>query len=377
MKLIYIAPMLHPVGGLERTLTDKANRLVAEGHDVMLLTYKQGQEKIFYPVDSRVRHLDIDCPVFSIYRLPVYARLGRYLQLRRQFRQRLATVLADFRPDVMVITVPNTEDFIHDMVAVAGGVKVVVECHLAAAFHLEGKPSTERLLCRLFPPVKAIRKADLLITLTQRDADYWRQRGMARMTVVPNPVTFYPDVLPAAEKVPGRIIAVGRLFAQKRFDRLIDAFAQLAPKYAGWTVDIYGEGPLRTDLQSQIDRLGLTARIRLQAPSAHIMDAYQRSQFFVLSSDYEGFGLVVVEAMACGLPVVATDCPCGPSELVHDGVTGLLAKMDVADLAAKMEWMMAHDQERQAMGRQAYAAAARYRLERVMKEWEQAYASVL
>ena len=108
-----------------------------------------------------------------------------------------------------------------------------------------------------------------------------------------------------------------------------------------------------------------------------IYTEYQRSQFFVLSSDFEGFGLVIVEAMACGIPVVSTDCPYGPSEIVEDAKSGLLAKMDVQDLAAKMEWMITHEEERIAMGIAARQAAARYRKEIIMPQWEQAYLSVI
>ena len=108
-----------------------------------------------------------------------------------------------------------------------------------------------------------------------------------------------------------------------------------------------------------------------------MIEEYQQSQFFVLCSDYEGFGLVLIEAMACGIPVVSTDCPFGPSDIIEDGLTGLLARMDVQDLAAKMEWMITHEAERNMMGVRGRYAAAKYEKEEVMKEWERAYMSVL
>jgi glycosyltransferase involved in cell wall biosynthesis len=160
-------------------------------------------------------------------------------------------------------------------------------------------------------------------------------------------------------------------------DRLVNAFALIADKYPEWYIDIYGEGELHDEVQQLITRKGLDRQIHLQAPTSQIYEQYQTSQFFVLSSDFEGFGLVIVEAMACGIPVVVTDCPFGPSEIVEDGKTGLLARMDEHDLAAKMEWMMSHDREREEMGARAYEAAGRYRKEIIMKEWEQAYLSVV
>ena len=97
----------------------------------------------------------------------------------------------------------------------------------------------------------------------------------------------------------------------------------------------------------------------------------------MLSSDFEGFGLVISEAMSCGIPVVSTDCPFGPSEIIEDGKTGLLAKMDVNDLSEKMEWMITHEEERKSMGIQAYEAAARYKKDVIVPEWEKAYKSVI
>ena len=375
MKLIYIAPFLSPVGGLERTLTDKANYLIGEGHEVMFLTFMQGQGKVFYDLDPRIAQVDIDCPIHTIFKHPIWKRLGKFLQLKHLFRERLNHVFADFRPNVVVITIPNTELFIHDIVKVAQAhnVKVVVESHLASLFHLKGKYFTVRVLCKLFPPITAIRKADLLIALTKRDADNWCRRQVPKVTVIPNPSTYYSDDVSDVNRLKGRIIAVGRLSEQKRFDRLIDAFSLIAAKYPSWYIDVFGDGPLSKSLNERIEKKNLIGRVRLNSPTRAIILEYQRSQFYALSSDYEGFGLVIIEAMSCGIPVVATDCPYGPSEIIDDGKTGLLAKMEVQDLADKMEWMITHDAERQQMGLNAHQAAARYKMDVVMPEWEKAY----
>ena len=373
MRLIFIANILNPVGGLERTFIDKSNWLVAHGHEVMLMTYMQGHEPIYYPLDKRVQHVDLDSPLFRMYHVPLYARVWRYQKIRRTFRQRMSRVVTSFKPDVISIAIPYTEDFIFDMFRVAHGVRVCIESHLASSFHLSNKPFTERLIYRLFPPIKAYRKCDLLISLTQLDAESWSRRGVKNVTIIPNPVTQYVDQLPYLHRKHGRIIAVGRMYRQKRFDRLIAAFSMLAERYPSWTLDIYGEGPLREDLQMQIESLGLLERIHLNEPTHDIMTEYQCSQFFVLSSDYEGFGLVIIESMASGTPVVATDCPYGPSEIIENGVTGLLSKMTTEDLAKKMEYMITHDEERRQMGEQARQASTRYRLDNIMPLWLKAY----
>lgn len=373
MRLLYFIPLLSTYGGQERTLTDKANWLADHGHEVMFVTYEH-EGPLAYRLQQKVRHEDIACHYFRLYRYPLWRRPFELLRLKRAFRKKMRRVMDDFQPDVIVVPVPNTENFVWDVRRIAAHIPIVVESHLAYGHAVIKRGWTERWLYHFQDPFKAVCKADLLIALTEGDAKCWRTY-INKVCVIPNPLTCYPPQLTGV-KQDHRIIAVGRLTAQKRFDRLIDAFALIAASHPQWYVDIYGGGEDSETLIRQIAGRGLEERIRILPPTPDIYSQYQSSQFFVMSSDFEGFGLVIIEAMACGIPVVASDCPYGPSEIIADGQTGLLAKTDVEDLADKMEWMMTHDAERQQMGLHAYQTAARYSLDYVMPEWEQAYLSV-
>jgi glycosyltransferase involved in cell wall biosynthesis len=224
--------------------------------------------------------------------------------------------------------------------------------------------------------LRSVKRCDLLIALTMGDAECWKQH-IRNVATVCNPLTFYPETLSHPSKESGRIIAVGRLEPQKRFDRLINAFSLIAHKYPLWYIDIYGEGNDREALQRLIEEKGLTKQIYLKGVTSNVYSEYERSQFFVFSSDYEGFGLVLAEAMACSIPCVSTDCPFGPSDIIEDRVDGLLCKMTEEDLSAKMEWMIIHEKERQEMGLKARQTVVRYKKENVMKAWEKAYLSVI
>lgn len=377
MKLMYVAPHLSNVGGLERTLTNKANYMAEQGHDVRLLTYAEHQTKIFYPLHPNVGVISLDTPFHQLFHYPAYARLWYYFHIRRNFRNKMRQAVSDFQPDVVVITIPNTEDFIYDIVSAAGHAKVVIESHLAADYHLVNLSSTEKVIYRFYPPLEAIKKADLLITLTEKDAESWRKRGVKNVVTIPNPIPRNCHSKSQTEKLPGRIIAVGRLDDQKRHDRLIEAFALIADKHPSWYIDLFGNGQLYDDLMAQIQQSGLDGRINILDPVEDIFSEYGRSQFFVLSSDYEGFSLVIVEAMACGIPVVSTNCPCGPAEIINDGVTGLLAQVNAADLAEKMEWMITHESERRLMGEKSLLRVSDFAEEKVMVKWINAYKSVL
>ena len=377
MKLIYFIPLLSTKGGQERTLIDKANYLIGQGHEVMFVTF-ENDGSIAYPMDESIHHIDIDCRHFIIYRESFLMRFITAWKIKRQFCKRMSRVLSEFRPDVLVAAIPLTEFFLSDLMQVAGSIPVIIESHLARGHEALKRGFTEKIMDIFYSPERAIRQSALLVALTEGDAAQWR-KVYHNVRVIANPVTDYPESLPIVVKDEKRIIAVGRLSPQKRFDRLIDAFAMIADKYPEWYIDIFGSSSAkgRENLMRYISCKGLKERIHLFLPTSEIYAEYYRSEFLVLSSDFEGFGLVIVEAMACGIPVVSTDCPYGPSAIIKDGKTGLLAKMDVNDLADKMEWMITHEDERKAMGAAARQATARYRKEVIMPLWEQAYMSVI
>jgi glycosyltransferase involved in cell wall biosynthesis len=209
--------------------------------------------------------------------------------------------------------------------------------------------------------------------LTEGDAKCWRQH-FNNVTVIPNPLTFYPDVIDDISKEHGRIIFVGRFNHEKRIDRLITAFSMIADKYPDWHVDIFGEGNEKDNLLKQILSMDLEGRVVIHEPTSAIYDEYKRSEMLVLCSEHEAYSLVLVEAMSCGVPCVSMDCPCGPREIIKDGVNGLLSKDgDVEDLSAKIEWMIIHDDKRVVMGRNARDYAATRKQSVVMKEWENLY----
>ena len=225
--------------------------------------------------------------------------------------------------------------------------------------------------------IKNLGKCAQLVVLTESDARGWRQH-FDNVTVIPNPVTSYPDVIDDIPKDPGRIIYVGRFNHEKRIDRLITAFSMIADKFPGWHVDIFGDGNEKENLLRQIDEMKLKDRVIIHEPTKAIYDEYKRSEMLVLCSEHEASPLVLVEAMACGVPCVSLDCPNGPREIITDGKTGLLAENDnVEDLSAKMEWMIIHESKRNEMGQAAREFAATRQLQMVMEKWGALYIGVI
>lgn len=376
MNIVYIIQSLALYGGIERTLIDKANFLAGRGHRVTLVTYEQGTHPVVFSLAGGVAHRDLDCRMFTLYRYGLLRRFLLLQRMKRMFRQRWHGLLSQLNPDV-VVTTTYADPLIGVVMSAREKAPVVVESHAAFPYVMK-----RQSWCKQWQQDWRLRQlltCDLLIALTEGDACYWRKYA-SRVQVVCNPLTYYPAATPDDTcRLPGRIICVARLAFQKRYDRLFDAFALIAHKYPDWHIDIFGEGSeaQREQHRQMAAQRNLQDCVSFFAPVGDVYAEYMKSQFLVLSSDYEGFGLILAEAMSCGLPVVSTDCSFGPRDIIDDGVNGLLAKCDARDLADKMEWMITHGQERREMGRNARRNACRFRPQVVGPLWEQAYQSVI
>lgn len=372
MRILFVLRAVVLSGGIERVFIDKANWLASHGHNVLFLTYEQGNHPFSFTLNEAVCYEDLECRFFTVYQKSVFTRPFRKLLMKFKFKKRLHAMIEEFRPDVMVIPC-NLEEFQEVAISMNQYVPVIYESHSTFVDIMDEKASW---IHRSWQRIRhrCVKKCDFVIALTEGDASCWR-RYVNRVCVLPNPLSSY--ILHPVVQDNTRIICAGRLTQTKRFDRVIDAFSMIADKYPEWIVDIFGEGDLHDQLQKQIAERHLTGRVNIKPPTRDIYAEYQNSSFFVLGSDYESFGLVLVEAMACGIPVVSVNCPFGPIEIIDDGKTGLLSGNTPKDLSEKIEWMITHETERRKMGCQAHQAAARYQQDVVMKQWEKVYLSVL
>jgi len=372
MNIIFVLSSFAHAAGVERVMSDKMNWLADQGHHVIFVTYEQGQHPLIYPLHKAVKHVDVECPYFTLYKYPLPVRILKSISMKKRFLQRMQS-LVDKENIEVVVAPTNASMFLGELMKLQR-VRKVIESHGTFIKTMISDSFFANMNRKLL--LSAIKHCDLLVALTESDAQYWKTY-VKRVTAKGDPITYYPETIAEKKNIDNRIITVGRIHPLKRLDRLIEAFSKITDKYPFWYIDIYGVGDDKQMLQKMIDDLGLSERIHLKGITNNVYMEYSKSQFFVFSSDSEGFGLVLAEAMACGLPCVSTDCPFGPAEIIEDGKTGLLSKMEVQDLADKMEWMITHEKERKEMGFKAHQAAARYKKDVVMKEWEEAYMSVL
>ncbi|MET8206818.1 glycosyltransferase [Streptomyces sp. NPDC005373] len=208
----------------------------------------------------------------------------------------------------------------------------------------------------------AIAALDAYVTVSEADARQYRDALPEATTIVciPNSVPA-PAVEPSNRRT-RTIVAAGRLIPIKRYDRLIDAFARICDDHPTWTLRLYGRGPQKQALRDQIDRLGLYDRIRLMGAVAPIETEWAKGAIAAVSSDMESFGMTIVEAMHCGVPVLATDCPHGPAEIIDHNVNGLLVPLDAGTegYAAALSTLMSDQELRDRLGTTARHTAAAY-----------------
>ena len=377
MKILYVYTALLTQGGVDRVLTVKANYLADRlGHEVWMVTDSQAGRPLVFPLSPKVHHVDLHTDFDEQYHHGIVRRYFVYHRLMRQYRRRLTDLLMQVRPDIVCTTLGREMDFLTD---IHDGSCKVGESHIAKPFcrnlHLmEARGFPYNIVARHWRRKleRAVAQLDELVVLTQRDAESWASVRQAK--VIANPVTVVESG--EADIVASRIVvAVGRMSEQKALDRLVRVWATVTRLHPEWQLQLWGEGDEQPALQRLIDTLGIGLTCRLMGTTNDIASVYTSASIYAMTSRFEGFPLVLIEAMTCGLPVVAMDCPTGPGEIIDDDSNGLLVPDgDEPAFAAALSRLMSDSELRSRLAAQARAdAVARYGLDATMQRWEEMF----
>lgn len=357
MRIAYLIHSLHNAGGMERGLSVKSSWLAAQpGYEVYIITASLRDRKPYFPLDSRIKLIDLGTGDF------VGPALWRY-------SSKLDKVLCELRPDVCISLGGNEIGVLPCMKD--GSVKM-------AEFHFSrekfdrkyGKTALGRLYAafRLRRFERAAGRVSQLVVLTEADRKEWLD-VLPSVRQIYNPVTI-PEATPSS-LTRRRFVAVGRLEAQKNFQGMVRVWGMVAEAHPDWTLDIYGEGSLKQKLEQQILEAGLQGKVRLMGQTDCLQKELSDSSGILLSSSFEGFPLCLIEASACGLPLVSYDCRKGPAEIVEDGVNGFLVdEGDEAALASAVCKVIEDEELRASMGARALQTASRFRLDVIMRQWQ-------
>lgn len=370
MKIIYAVESVNLSGGYDRVIIEKANYLAEHGFDVVITVASHALAEPCFPISEKVRLVDFGIDFHQQYGHHIFYRAFVYFVMMRRYRRALTEFLHLERPDIVITTLGREIDFItkiHD-----GSVKIG-ESHIAKNYvrnlHLmEQQGFIHQMIAQYWRRKldKQVKKLDTLVLLTQHDADSWS--GLTKTMVIPNSLPFFPDKPSTCNQK--QVIFVGRLNEQKGLEYLIDTWERVHQKHNDWILQIYGDGEQRELLLHLISEARLENSVIVNQPTKQIMDKYLESSIFLLTSRFEGFGMVLVEAMACGVPVVSFDCPWGPADIIHDEEDGfLVGYLNTVEAAEKVVQLIESPELRKEMGTRARENVQRYNRNKVMKQW--------
>ncbi len=388
-RVYFLIRSAYGVGGTIRTVLTTANHLAEQGYRVELISVLRPKQTTFFEVHPRIRHTWLfdertrygalvtiatgEHPVRALVRRVLSKRLDQWESLLTHPREVVfgrSSLLTDLllvrrlqrlRPGVLVLTRPVLN--VVGARFAAPQVRTVGQEHMNFSLH---SPDVRDWMLAAYPEL------DVLSVLTSGDQrDYGAALAGAPVVVrrIPNGLPRLPErVSDQDAKV---VVAAGRLTRQKGFDLLIRAFSSVAARRPDWSLRIFGDGPQQDELQRLIGDLGLTRSVHLMGRTSQMHEQMVRASVYALSSRFEGFGMVVIEAMAAGLPVVSFDCPRGPADIITHGTDGLLVPAeDVRALAAGLLTLIDDEQLRRSMAQQARATARRYSMDELGVLWE-------
>ena len=366
MRIVYCIPATSNSGGMERVLTRKVNYLADLGHELIIITTDQRGAKPFFPLDESVKQYDLGINYDENNGQGILAKALAYPRKKRLHKQRLQALLLKLRADIVISMFGDDSSFLPK---IKDGSKKILEYHFSKLKRLQyGRTGLWRLVdvLRTKMDERTVKPFDRFVVLTAEDQGYWG--ALPNIRVIPNPLPFTSEETSSCRAT--KVVAVGRYDFQKNFSKLLQLWACIVPQFPEWTLEIYGNGALRGELEQEVKELGISSSVTLAQPTHQMKEVYLSASIYAMTSHYEGLPMVLIEAQQMGLPIVSFACPCGPRDVIHDGEDGFLIPMGEDDIFLKaLTTLMASEEKRACMGQRAREASARYEVDAVMNKW--------
>lgn len=373
MKILYCLLGTYNSSGMERIVVAKANALASRGHEVIIVTTEQNARPDFYALHPSVHRFDSNVMYSEAKSL---SPLRKYIVRRNKIRchkNYVRQIIDTYSPDVVISTFGNEVSFLH---RIAGKAATVAEIHFSRYYRLQLKRKGPwRIIDRFLTLTDrlTVRHYDRFVVLTRSDASNWGP--LRSLTVIPNFVTGI-----AAQQTDlqhKRMIAVGRLEPQKNYPRMIEVWEHVCKRHPHWTLEIYGDGSELENLRALVKKKNLTENIKFMGVAHDMTAVYSRASALIHTASYEGFPLVLIEAMTVGLPLIAFDCQCGPSDVIDHGINGfLIPQGDTAAMTEAITRLITDPALRRRMGEASFAKARNYSMYNILPQWETLLSSI-
>ena len=373
-KIVYCTPALYSAGGVERIVSVKASYFAdVLGYDVTVIVTEGNGRDSFFPLSDKVKVVNFELGFEELWKASFFQKVFLYLNKQRKYKKLLSAELMRIRPDFTISMLRREINFLTD---IRDGSKKIGELHVNRSNYRNFEQNESNALKNLFAKlwmdslVGKLKKLDRLVVLTEKSKTSWPE--LSNVVVIPDPLPFHVEIKSNLRSK--RVITIGRYAYQKGYDILLRAWAEIEKKYPDWQLAIYGMGN-QNPLRNQMKDLGIDAdRCLLNGPVNDVSKEYLNSSLFVLPSRFEGLGLVIIEAMSCGVPVVAFNCPMGPDEIITDGEDGFLVPVgDVCTLVDKLQMLMQDHELRMKFSEKAYRNSDRYRIDKISNQWIQLF----
>ena len=361
MKILYITNGIHGAGGLERVLSVKASYLAdVLGHEVHIVVLNHKGASLFYEFSSKIQLHDL------VVSGPPPNYVWQYIKGMRE-------IVATVKPDVISVCDDGLKGFFLPLLLPKS--PIIYERHVSKQIAFGAIPSgLKKISVGLqFKLMDFLgRYFDKFVVLTEDNLNEW---NLPNAVVIPNPLSFYPEAQAALTNK--TVIAVGKHTHQKGFDRLLQSWAVIQQIEPEWVLEIYGRFDDQLSLQHLAKQLNIELSIRFFEPDPDIASRFLAAAVFAFSSRFEGFGMVLIEAMACGVPCVSFHCPCGPGDIIRSGEDGFLVpNHDTDGFTQKLLQLIKNQDLRMQMGTQAKQNVQRYLPEVVVKQWDELFRSL-
>lgn len=376
-KIVYCTPALYMAGGVERVLTLKANYFAEHfGYDITIILTEGKDKPLFYPLSEKVKVVNLDIGFEELWTCSFMMKVFVYIKKQYLFKKLLKQELMRIRPDITVSMLRREINFI---TSIKDGSKKIGELHINRAHYRNFERKDANALKNLFSKfwmnslLSKLRRLDRLVVLTEKDREAWVE--LNNVIAIPNPLSISP--VEKSDLSKKRVIAIGRYCHEKGYDHLLQSWAMVQQACPDWTLVIFGDGDravyerMREDYKIDPDRCLLNER------TSDVISEFVNSSIAVCSSRFEGFGMVIAEAMACGLPVVSFDCPWGPRAIISDGEDGLLVENGNVDkLAEALIMMIQHPEQRMTMADKAIENVQRFKIDQIAELWKSLFESL-
>lgn len=378
IKLVYCLPSLHLVGGMEKTLTIKANYFAEKfGYQVMIVLTDGAGQKPFFPLSELIEVVNLNINFEQIRKYPVLIRGPLYFFKQIEFKRKLKKLLMDRRPDITISMLRREINFI---TKIKDGSKKIGEMQFNKENYRDfGTKGNYKGIKGYFAKkwmkqlINNLKKVDLFVVLSYEDMVKWTELNNLR--VIYNPIEEIPSR--SSDCTSKQVLAAGRYVLQKGFDLLIHSWSIVSAKHPDWTLQIYGGGN-KQKFANIVKQHGLEDTCFLNDAVPDLTEPMCNSSIFAFSSRFEGFSLVLTEAMSYGLPPVAFACPCGPKDLIANNVDGILVTPEnIVEFANKLNYLIENEEVRIEMGSKAREKASNFTLDIIAKEWDTMFRTLL